>query len=180
MGNPSNASMPSGNGNANCFWEEPAVAPKAAVISSKGQANIQQNGTGKALAKSQTVSNMQSVANSPKTNANANASKSSATISKTSSSGNVTAIVNSTSNNNNKKAKGGNSNAKKGKAFNAIGENSTFNRFNLFFKITIQMVTTNLVLGVQKHYRRIMMLLMVSKQQLLFCPSEQCIQVDNL
>lgn len=116
MGNPSNASMPSGNGNANCFWEEPAVASKVTVISSKGQANIQQNGTGKALAKSQTVSNMQSVANSPKTNANANASKSSATISKTSSSGNVTAMVNSsTSNNNTKKAKGGNSNAKKGK-----------------------------------------------------------------
>lgn len=116
MGNPSgNASMPSGNGNANCFWEDPAAAPKVSVVtSSKGQTNIQQNGTGKALAKSQTVSNMQSVANSPKTNANASKS-SSATISKTSSSGNVTAIVNSTSNNNNKKAKGGNSNAKKGK-----------------------------------------------------------------
>lgn len=122
IGNPTNASMPSGNGNANCFWEDPAAATAAAaaskvVTSSKGQGNIQQNGTGKALAKSQTVSNMQSVANSPKTNANA--SKSSATISKTSSSGNVTAIVNSTTsnnnNNNNKKAKGGNLNTKKGK-----------------------------------------------------------------
>lgn len=112
IGNPTNVSMPSGNGNANCFWEDPATS-KAAVTSTKVQGNIQQNGTGKALTKSQTVSNMQSVANSPKTNANA--SKSSATISKTSSSGNVTAIVNSTSNNNNKKAKGGNSNTKKGK-----------------------------------------------------------------
>lgn len=112
IGNPSNASMPSGNGNANCFWEDPTASKTA--TSSKGQGNIQQNGTGKALAKSQTVSSMQSVANSPKTNANA--SKSSTTISKTSSSGNVTAIVNSTSNNNNKKAKGGNSNNKKGKS----------------------------------------------------------------
>lgn len=113
-GNAAIASMPSGNGNANCFWEDPSVSK--AVASSKGQAHIQQNGTGKLLSKSQTVSSMQSVANSPKTNTSA--AKSSATISKTSSSGNVTAIVNSTSNNNNKKSKMGNSNVKKGKIGN--------------------------------------------------------------
>lgn len=113
MGNTSNVPMPSGNGNTNCFWEDPSVSINKAMTSSKLQGNITQNGTGKVLAKSQTVSNMQSVVNSPKTNVTA--TKPSAPISKTSSSGNVTAIVNSTSNNNNnKKAKGGNSNTKKG------------------------------------------------------------------
>lgn len=111
MGN-ANVPMPSGNGNANYFWEDPSAPINKTIVSSKVQGNIQQNGTGKALAKSQTVSNMQSVVNSPK--ANVNASKPSAPISKTSSSGNVTAIVNSTSINNNKKVKGGNSNPKKG------------------------------------------------------------------
>lgn len=102
------ASLPSGNGNANCFWEDPAKAIAPTKV------NAQQNGTGKTLAKSQTVSNMQSVANNPK--ANQNPPKSTA-IMKTNSSGNVTAIVNSTANNNNnnKKAKAAGSASKKGK-----------------------------------------------------------------
>lgn len=105
-GGSNNAPLQSGNGNANCFWEDPSKA----APSTKG--NVQQNGTAKPLAKSQTVSNMQSMANNSK--ANQNASKSSTTISKTSSSGNVTSVVNSTSNNNSKKAKSGNATSKKG------------------------------------------------------------------
>lgn len=105
-----NASMQSGNGNANCFWEDTAKA----ATSTKG--NVQQNGTGKPLAKSQTVSNMQTAAN----NAKANASKLSTTISKTNSTGNVTSVINSTSNNNNKKVKGGSSSSKKGKLKKSI------------------------------------------------------------
>lgn len=101
----------SGNGNANCFWEDPAK-PTTTVTMTSTKGNVQQNGTSKPLVKSQTVSNMQSVANNPKPNQNASKST---TISKTSSSGNVTAAANSTSNNNTKKAKGGNANSKKGK-----------------------------------------------------------------
>lgn len=102
-----NAAMQSGN--ANCFWED---ASKAATST---KASVQQNGTGKPLAKSQTVANMQSAAINAK--ANQNTSKSSTTISKTNSSGNVSSVVNSTSNNNSKKAKGGNSTSKKGKQY---------------------------------------------------------------
>lgn len=105
-----NASLPSGNGNANCFWEDPSKAPAAAPTKS---GNVQQNGTGKVLAKSQTVSTMQSAANNPKTSQNA--AKSATPIAKTNSSGNVTAVVNSTSNDKSKKPKSGNSSAKKGK-----------------------------------------------------------------
>lgn len=101
----------SGNGNANCFWEDPAKMATTTVTVTSNKGNVQQNGTSKPLAKSQTVSNMQSVAN---VKSNQNAATKSATISKTSSSGNVTATVNLTSNNNSKKAKGGNANSKKG------------------------------------------------------------------
>lgn len=101
----------SGNGNANCFWEDPTKMATTTVTVTSNKVNVQQNGTSKPLAKSQTVSNMQSVANAK---SNQNAATKSTTISKTSSSGNVTATVISTSNNNSKKAKGGNANPKKG------------------------------------------------------------------
>ncbi|XP_031629871.1 GIGYF family protein CG11148 isoform X2 [Contarinia nasturtii] len=103
------ATMASSNGSANCFWEEPAKVPPPPPPSTKP--NIQQNGTGKPLAKSQTVSNMQTIANNPK--ANQNASKTNTTISKTNSSSNITTAANSTPNNSNKKAKGSNANSKK-------------------------------------------------------------------
>lgn len=107
-----NVIMPSGNGNANCFWEDPSKTTIAATTPSMKSGNVQQNGTGKTLAKSQTVSNMQSIANNSKSTSNA--SKTSVPIAKTNSSGNVTTVVNSTSANNaSKKPKGGNSNAKK-------------------------------------------------------------------
>lgn len=96
---------PSGNGNA--FWEDPA---KAAAPPTKG--NVQQNGTSKPLAKSQTISNMQSATINAKANQNA---LKITPISKTNSSGNVTATAISTANNATKKVKGGNTNAKKGK-----------------------------------------------------------------
>lgn len=101
----------SGNGNANCFWEEPIKATTTTITVTSTKTNVQQNGTSKPLVKSQTVSNMQSVANYPKANQN---TPKPTTISKTSSSGNITAAANSTSNNNSKKVKGGNANSKKG------------------------------------------------------------------
>lgn len=104
-------SAASGNGNVNCFWEDPAKMATTTVTVTSSKGNVQQNGTGKPLAKSQTVSNMQSVVTAK---SNQNTATKLTTISKTSSSGNVTATVNSTSNNNSKKAKGGNANSKKG------------------------------------------------------------------
>lgn len=58
-----NATLQSGNGNTNCFWEDPS---KLTVTTSKLIA--QQNGTTtiKPLARSQTVSSMQSVSNDSK------------------------------------------------------------------------------------------------------------------
>lgn len=110
-----NATMQSGNGNAITFWEDPAKATTSTKV-----ANVQQNGTGKALAKSQTVSNMQSVANNSKA-VTQNASKSTVAIAKTNSTGNVTAVVNSTANSSSKKAKTGTSNAKKSDADDEFG-----------------------------------------------------------
>lgn len=101
-----NAMAPSGNGNANCFWEEPAK-----VVAPTPKPNVQQNGTSKPLVKSQTVSNMQSVASNAKFYQN---TPKPTPISKTNSSGNVTATANLTSTNNNKKPKSSNTNAKKG------------------------------------------------------------------
>lgn len=112
-----NTSLPSGNGNA--FWEDPSKTAAAAAVASAVAAaaiksgNVQQNGTSKALSKSQTVPTMQTTANISK--ANQIGSKSATPISKTSSSGNVTTVVNSTSTEKSKKVKGGNSTPKKGK-----------------------------------------------------------------
>lgn len=112
-----NAALASGNGNI--FWEDPVKQSTVTKVS------VQQNGTGKALAKSQTVSNMQGVSAANSVKAAQNAAKATA-ISKTSSSGNVTATnsnatanMNASNNNNNnnnataKKAKNL-TNAKKG------------------------------------------------------------------
>lgn len=57
-----NAAIQSGNGNTNCFWEDPS---KSSVVPTKVVA--QQNGTpSKPLARSQTVSSMQSVSTESK------------------------------------------------------------------------------------------------------------------
>lgn len=110
-----NAAMQSGNGNAITFWEDPAKATTSTKV-----VNVQQNGTGKALAKSQTVSNMQSVANNAKATT-PNPSKSTTSIAKTNSTGNVTAVVNSTANSSSKKPKTGPSTAKKPDADDEFG-----------------------------------------------------------
>lgn len=57
-----NAAIQSANGNTNCFWEDPS---KSSIVPSKLIA--QQNGTtSKPLARSQTVSSMQSISNESK------------------------------------------------------------------------------------------------------------------
>lgn len=161
-----NDQVASSNGNANCFWEEPAKAQPTPPTSTK--ANVQQNGTGKPLAKSQTVSNMQTIANNPKTNQNA--SKTNTTISKTNSSSNVSTAANPTPNNNSKKAKGGNANSKKGK-FNQHSVISA--NINSIVVRVFQMAMMSLVLGAPRHFQLITILLMVSlkKKRKIHFPS---------
>lgn len=97
-----NATMQSGNGNTNCFWEETS---KLSAVPSKLAA--QQNGTTtKPLARSQTVSSMQSVSNESKAKQAAplTTSGSAVTVNSTNSmKSNVAAAVAITNNNNNNK-----------------------------------------------------------------------------
>lgn len=97
-----NAAMQPGNGNSNCFWEDPS---KSSVVPSKLIA--QQNGTpNKPLARSQTVSSMQSVSNESKAKQAAplTTSGSAVAVNSTNSTKLIAAAA-VAANNNNKKAK---------------------------------------------------------------------------
>lgn len=104
-----NAAMQSGNGNTNCFWEDPSKS--SMVVPSKLVA--QQNGTtSKPLVRSQTVSSMQSVSNEskPKQAAPLTTSGSAVAVNSTNSTKSnavaaVAATTTNNNNNNNKKAK---------------------------------------------------------------------------
>lgn len=131
------------NGNANCFWDD-SIKPPAPL-----KVNVQQNGSGKPLAKSQTVSNIQSsasiiivaptnpinVAPSTLVAANNNGAKSTQSskiaLTKTSSSGNVVATntnaITSAGNVNAKKAKGNQAVSKKGGSNTDESNNDEFN-----------------------------------------------------
>lgn len=102
----SNVAIQSGNGNINCFWEDPS---KSSVVQSKLVA--QQNGTtSKPLVRSQTVSSMQSISNESKAKQAAPLTTSGSAVAvnsiiSTKSNAAAAVTVVATANNNNKKAK---------------------------------------------------------------------------